>query len=217
MWDHWRNGMFTDPELLNDENELLKCILKKQRREMIVLAKQIAALHKIKSKNAGKDDDCSNDTENQPVPKPQPDMVVSEPMVEPNLVSMSSKSGPTVPEVEQILPEPVFMPREKNPSTTLATEKTTSAPQPIETSKKDSNACSKKSVTNSSAPKTAQHQIVQMVPTVEPEFRIEALRKQPRKIAPKRSRSPNATENLDDHHPVQKQRKSKRKKSAKQK
>ena len=204
MWDHWRSGVFTDPELLNDENKLLKCILKKQRREMVVLAKQIAALHKIKSKNAEKNDNCSNNAQNPPVPKP-------------DIIPVFSQSGPTIPAVVQILPEPVFTPPEANPSTTMATKKSTSATQPIETSKNDSNPSLRKSASDSLAPKTVQHQIVQIVPTVQPEFRIEALRKQPRKIAPKRSRSPNATENLKDHQRFRKSRRSKRKKSAKQK
>ena len=217
MWDHWRNGVFTDPELLNDENELLKCILKKQRREMVVLAKQIAALHKIKSKNAEKNDNCSNNAQNPPVPKPQPDMAVSKPTVEPDIVPVFSQSGPTIPEVVQILPQPVVTSTEANLSTTTATKNSTSAHRPIESSKTDSNHCSKKSLTDSSALKTAQYQIVQIIPTIQPQFRIEALRKQPQKIAPKRSRSPNATENLEDHQPVRKTRRSKRKKSAKQK
>ena len=48
MWDHWRGGIFTDSETLNDENKLLKCIAEKQRKEMMLLAKQIAALSKRK-------------------------------------------------------------------------------------------------------------------------------------------------------------------------
>ena len=58
MWDHWRGGIFTDSETLNNENELLKCILEKQRKEMMLLAKQIAALTKRKEKIGDKKENC---------------------------------------------------------------------------------------------------------------------------------------------------------------
>ena len=56
----------------------------------------------------------------------------------------------------------------------------------------------------SDPPKMVQYQIVQIVPTLQPQFRIEALRKQPRKIAPKRSPSPDPAE---CSRPVRKTRK----------
>ena len=46
MWDHWRNEIFSSSETLNDENKLLKIIIERQRKEMMVLAKQIAILTK---------------------------------------------------------------------------------------------------------------------------------------------------------------------------
>lgn len=58
MWDHWRGGIFTDSETLNNENELLKCILEKQRKEMMLLAKQIAALTKRKENIGDKKENC---------------------------------------------------------------------------------------------------------------------------------------------------------------
>lgn len=58
MWDHWRGGIFTDSETLNNENELLKCIFEKQRKEMMLLAKQIAALTKRKEKIGDKKENC---------------------------------------------------------------------------------------------------------------------------------------------------------------
>jgi len=58
MWDHWRGGIFTDSETLNNENELLKCILEKQRKEMMLLAKQIAALTKRKEIIGDKKENC---------------------------------------------------------------------------------------------------------------------------------------------------------------
>ena len=194
MWDHWRNGIFTDSELLNNENELLKCILEKQRKEMILLARQIALLTKRRGEINDKQA-CSID---KPVPVP----------LEPVPESLTTVPQPTV------LSKPVL-------SDITATESVLEpSPQPMKYSDNFPILQSILRESDSSVPKTTEYQIVQIVPSLQPQFRIEALRKQPRKIAPKRSRSPAAMENLEDledYQPVRKSRRSKSKKSSRQK
>ena len=194
MWDHWRNGIFTDSELLNKENELLKCILEKQRKEMILLAKQIALLTKRR--------DEINDKKAHSIDKPVP--VPLEPVPE---------SLPTVPQ-PTVFSKPAL-------SDIAATDPVLeSSPQPMKNSDNFPIIRSLLRESDSSALKTTDYQIVQIVPTLQPQFRIEALRKQPRKIAPKRSRSPAAMEDLEDlkdYQPVRKSRRSKGKKPSRQK
>ena len=72
---------------------------------------------------------------------------------------------------------------------------------PITTHETDSEV--REPITISNSPQMVQYQIVQIVPTVQPQFRIEALRNQPRKIAPKRSQSPDP----EISQPVRKTRK----------
>ena len=72
---------------------------------------------------------------------------------------------------------------------------------PITTQETDSEVREPTAISNT--PQMVQYQIVQIVPTVQPQFRIEALRNQPRKIAPKRSRSPDP----EISQPVRKTRK----------
>ena len=194
MWDHWRNGIFTDSELLKNENELLKCILEKQRKEMILLAKQIALLTKRR--------DEINDKKAHSIDKPVP--VPLEPVPE---------SLPTVP-------QPTVFSKPAQSDIAATDPVLEPSPRPMKNSDNFPIIRSLLRESDSSALKTTDYQIVQIVPTLQPQFRIEALRKQPRKIAPKRSRSPAAMEDqadLKDYQPVRKSRRSKSKKTSRQK
>ena len=157
MWDHWRGGIFTDSETLNDENKLLKCIAEKQRKEMILLAKQIAALAKRKELI---DDKKENSIAEQ---------VSTDPSVE-------LGQGQNVEDKLEVVTWALD----------AETNDTSPIPVPVEPVPAISASQSMKST------------------TLQPQFKIEALRKQPRKNAPKRSRSP---DRAGRSQPVRKTRK----------
>ena len=196
MWDHWRGGIFTDSETLNDENKLLKCIAEKQRKEMILLAKQIAALAKRKELI---DDKKKNSIAEQVSTDPSVELGQGqnvEDKLEVVTWALDAETNDTSP-----IPVPV----EPVPAISASQSMKSTENFPIFCSILREPAAEKsESIPISNPPKMVQYQIVQIVPTLQPQFKIEALRKQPRKIAPKRSRSP---DRAGRSQPVRKTRK----------
>ena len=333
MWDHWRGGIFTDSETLNDENKLLKCIAERQRKEMMLLAKQIAALSKrkeeidIKKEKSEAEQESAdrsvelvsdedgqsetvtwaleaeiNDTSHVPVPvESVPEKPVLVEPVSAKLAPISTtqptkssenfadkkhqckycskrfaqansckrhershtdtrpfscsycpraftrKDRFTTHTRSHTKEKPYICPlcstgfarsdvrikhiqthvkqgectmaeakKKIGNFTTRNLQKTQQQSQqqsptpvivnqapsiPITPQKTDSEIREPTAISNT--PQMVQYQIVQIVPTVQPQFRIEALRKQPRKIAPKRSQSPDP----EISQPVRKTRK----------
>ena len=210
MWDHWRGGIFTDSETLNDENKLLKCIAEKQRKEMILLAKQIAALAKRKDQI---DDKKENSNVEQVSADPSVELEQGQYKDDQSKVvtwDLDAETNDTNPTQVPVEPVPAIPAPNEPVPVKLAT---ISTPQSMKTPKNFPIICSilheptaekPEPIAIPNPPKMVQFQIVQIVPTLQPQFRIEALRKQPRKIAPKRSRSPDLAERSQ---PIRKTRK----------